>query len=156
MGTGHEQKGTVRRTSLAVVRSPSQFIRGKTLRTNSGWKSRSCCSSSASRKWSGKEDDEALQLLMAQVKKFTVIIFIMAVVGGALCRPGSWTWLNWVYLQNENKDRVPSNLPRQKKLIGRPPYEDNKQNSTLVTSLASAFLLRQIHLWPSPTKIIAR
>ena len=37
------------------------------------------CSSSASLKWRGKESGEALQALMAHVKKLTVIIFIVVV-----------------------------------------------------------------------------
>lgn len=68
------------RTSVAVTRRLSQSTRGRTLRINSGWKSSSVCSSSASWKCSGKEAGEVLQSLTAQVTKLAVMTF-MVVVG---------------------------------------------------------------------------
>lgn len=64
-------------TSLAVTCNPSQSIRGVMLRMKSASKSSSCNSSSASRKWSGKDAGDVLQLLTAQVIKLAVITFIM-------------------------------------------------------------------------------
>lgn len=69
-------------TSLAVTRRLSQSTRGSTLRMNSGWKSNSCCSSSASWKCSGKEAAEVLHSLTAQVTKLAVMTFMVG--GGGL------------------------------------------------------------------------
>lgn len=69
-------------TSEAVTLKPSQSIRGRMLAMKVGLKSISCCSSSASRKWRGKDCGDVLQALTAQVRKLTVRIFIC---GGTGC-----------------------------------------------------------------------
>ena len=63
-------------TSLAVTFNASQSILGRTLHKKEGLYSMSDCSSSASLKWRGKERGEVLHALTAQVRKFTVRIFI--------------------------------------------------------------------------------
>ena len=77
------QKNKIKRTSAAVISKASHSMRGRMLRMKRGLYSISCCSSSASRKWRGKDCGEVLQALMAQVKKLTVRIFIF--VGGLMC-----------------------------------------------------------------------
>ena len=67
-------------TSLAVTFSASQSILGRRLHRKEGLYSMSDCSSSASLKWRGKERGEVLHALTAQVKKFTVRIFISDVM----------------------------------------------------------------------------
>lgn len=70
------------RTSLAVTLNASQSILGRTFRTKSGWKSSSCCSSSALRTCSGNEAEVDLQLLTAQLTKFIVRTFMLGWFGG--------------------------------------------------------------------------
>ena len=67
---------TMVHTSLAVTFNASQSILGRTLHRKEGLYSMSDCSSSASSKWRGKERGEVLHALTAQVRKFTVRIFI--------------------------------------------------------------------------------
>ena len=64
-------------TSLAVTLNASQSILGRMFRKKEGLYSMSDCSSSASLKWRGKERGEVLHALTAQVRKFTVNIFIL-------------------------------------------------------------------------------
>ena len=82
---GAEISGTggrgCRITSEAVTLNPSQSMRGRILAMKVGLKSISCCSSSASRKWRGKDCGEVLQALTAQVRKLTVRIFISGGTG---------------------------------------------------------------------------
>ena len=73
---------TMVRTSLAVTFNASQSILGRTLHRKDGLYSISDCSSSASLKWRGKEREEVLHALTAQVRKFTVRIFIADVFEG--------------------------------------------------------------------------
>ncbi len=63
-------------TSLAVTLNASQSILGRIFHRKEGLYSMSDCSSSASSKWRGKERGEALHALTAQVRKFTVSIFM--------------------------------------------------------------------------------
>lgn len=64
-------------TSAAVTLKASHSIRGKIFRMKVGLYSISVCSSSASWKCKGKDSGEVLQALTAQVRKFTVRIFIL-------------------------------------------------------------------------------
>lgn len=77
MGMGMEK-----RTSVAVTFNASHSIRGSMLARKVGLYSPSTCSSSASRKWRGKEAGEDLQALTAQVRKLAVRIFILVGGGG--------------------------------------------------------------------------
>lgn len=72
-----------RDTSFAVARRPSQSIRGITLRINSGWKSSSCDSSSASWNWRGYDAGDVLQSLTAQVTKLAVMTFMFSLQSAA-------------------------------------------------------------------------
>lgn len=65
-------------TSFAVTRRLSQSMREITLRMNSGWKSNSCISNSASWKWRGKDAGEVLHSLTAQVTKLAVMTFMVS------------------------------------------------------------------------------
>lgn len=51
---------------------------------NSGWKSSSCCSSSASWKCNGNEAGDVLHSFTAHVTKLAVITFIVGALGGWL------------------------------------------------------------------------
>ncbi len=64
-------------TSLAVTFKASHSILGRMFRRNEGLYSMSDCSSSQSWKWSGKDSGDVLHALMAQVRKFTVSIFMV-------------------------------------------------------------------------------
>ena len=63
-------------TSLAVILNASQSTLGRRFDRKEGLYSMSDCSSSASLKWRGKERGEVLHALTAQVRKFTVSIFM--------------------------------------------------------------------------------
>ena len=63
-------------TSVAVTFSPSQSTLGRIFLKKEGLYSISDCSSSASRKCRGKDNEEDLHAFTAQVKKLTVSIFI--------------------------------------------------------------------------------
>ena len=63
-------------TSLAVIVNASQSTLGRRFDRKEGLYSMSDCSSSASLKWRGKERGEVLHALTAQVRKFTVSIFM--------------------------------------------------------------------------------
>jgi len=80
-------------TSLAVIFSASHSIRGNIFARKVGLYSPSTCSSSVSRKWSGKEAGEDLQAFTAQVRKLAVRIFIFEGVKGR----------RWVELERERK-----------------------------------------------------
>lgn len=64
-------------TSVDVVLSAAQSRRGRTLMRNWGLTSTSSCASSASLGCSGKDADEDLQVLTAQVRKFMLRTFIL-------------------------------------------------------------------------------
>ena len=66
-------------TSVAVTFSASQSTLGRIFLKNEGLYSISDCSSSASRKCSGKDNEELLHAFTAQVKKLTVSIFIFLI-----------------------------------------------------------------------------
>jgi len=63
-------------TSLEVIRSALQSMRGSTLTNSCGLISTSSLASSASFGWRGNESEADLQDLTAQVKKLRVRIFI--------------------------------------------------------------------------------
>lgn len=65
-------------TSVAVVVSARQSMRGRMLMSSSGLTSMSSCTSSASLGCRGYESDDDLQALTAQVKKFKLRIFIVS------------------------------------------------------------------------------
>lgn len=85
-------------TSLEMVRRASQSIRGRMLRMNSGWKSNSCCSSSASWKCNGNDAGDVLHSFTAHVTKLAVITFIVVVSG--------WFLMNYRREGFENAARV--------------------------------------------------
>lgn len=65
--------------SVDVVRSAFQSMRGSRLTNNCGLSSTSSLTSSASLGCSGNESDDDLHVLTAQVRKFNVRTFILAV-----------------------------------------------------------------------------
>lgn len=71
-----ESKGEIV-TSVDVVLSAAQSRRGRTLMRNCGLTSTSSCASSASLGCSGKDADEDLQVLTAQLRKFMLRTFIL-------------------------------------------------------------------------------
>jgi len=66
----------IKHTSVDVVRSADQSSRGSTLASSWGLISTSSLASSASLGCKGKESDEDLQLLTAQVRKLRVRTFM--------------------------------------------------------------------------------
>jgi hypothetical protein len=71
-------------TSVDVVRSAAQSMRGSTLTNSWGLISTSSLASSASLGWRGNESDEDLHVLTAQVKKLRVRTFILKDVQGEI------------------------------------------------------------------------
>ena len=90
-------------TSSQTVFNAGQFNLGKRLTSNCALISRSSLTSSHSFGWRGKEAEDVLQVLTAQVRKLRVRIFILAVVYGSMwwtsrrdvmrgCGDVKWWW----------------------------------------------------------------